>query len=58
MEHYVDNVFLMVRMVNKMLYYFKLFNISLWVKDSKPRVVNSDAALEDDDDTFCKPKKG
>ncbi len=45
-------------MVNKMLYYFKLFNISLWVKDSKPRAVNSDKALEDDDDTFRKPKEG
>ena len=48
----------MVRMVNKMLYYFKLFNIPLWVKDSKPRAVGSDTALEDDDVIFRKPKEG
>ena len=58
LEHYVVDVFLMVRIVNKMLYYFKLFNIPLWVKDPKPKAVVRDTAPEDDDETFHIPKEG
>ena len=47
-----------MRIGYKMLHYFKLFNIPFWVKDSKSRAVRSDTALEDDDDTFRKPKEG
>ena len=57
LEHYVDDVFLMVRIVNRMLYYFELFNIPLW-DNSKSKAVKCETATEDNDETVHKPKEG
>jgi hypothetical protein len=44
-----------LRIVNRMLNYFELFNILLW-NNSKSKAVKSETATEDNDEDFCKPK--